>query len=133
MVKVFVVLLVGLLLESAGVVLLRSGLKDLMPEEPHATWRTLQTVAMRGLALPKVWLGIFCEALYFFTLLYLLSQRGLSFVWPLTSLGFVITALAAWLLLDEPVGWLRWIGIILIVIGAGLVTYTEQQTGAANQ
>jgi drug/metabolite transporter (DMT)-like permease len=47
-------------------------------------------------------------------------------IWPLTSLGFVITALAAKLVLKEEVSWVRWCGVILIVIGAGVITWSEK-------
>ena len=40
-------------------------------------------------------LGILFEACFFGVLLYLLSQKDVSLIWPLTSLGFLITALAA--------------------------------------
>jgi drug/metabolite transporter (DMT)-like permease len=49
-----------------------------------------------------------------------------SLIWPLTALGFVLTALAAKFILREEVSWLRWSGVILIVIGATLVSYSEK-------
>jgi drug/metabolite transporter (DMT)-like permease len=62
---------------------------------------------------------------FFGALLYLLAQRDVSLVWPLTSLGFVITALAARWVLREEISWMRWGGVVLIVLGAGLVSYSE--------
>jgi uncharacterized membrane protein len=56
----------------------------------------------------------------------LLSQRDVSLIWPLTALGFLITALAARLILKEEVSAVRWAGIFLIVIGASLVSYSEK-------
>ena len=58
-------------------------------------------------------------------LLYMLSQRDVSFVWPLTSLGFIVTALAAHYLLHEKVSAVRWAGVLLIALGAGLTSYSE--------
>ena len=55
------------------------------------------------------------------------SRGDVSFVWPLTSLGFVLTTLAAKLVLHEEVSLLRWFGVCLIVLGAGVITYTEKQ------
>jgi len=49
-----------------------------------------------------------------------------SLIWPLTSLGFVLTAVAARFLLGEQIHWLRWCGIALIVAGAALVSYTDK-------
>ena len=52
-------------------------------------------------------------------------------IWPLTSLGFVITALAAKFILNEQVSALRWAGVALIVIGATLVSYSEKAKAKA--
>jgi len=49
-----------------------------------------------------------------------------SFVWPLTALGFVLTTIAAKCWLHEEVSLLRWGGVLLIVLGAGLITYSEK-------
>lgn len=55
-----------------------------------------------------------------------MSRGDVSFVWPLTSLGFVLTTLAARFVLQEAVSPLRWFGVCLIVLGAGVITYTEK-------
>jgi uncharacterized membrane protein len=67
-------------------------------------------------------MGVFFEAIFFGFLLYLLAQKDVSIVWPLTALGFVITSLAARIFLNEEISSLRWTGIFLIVLGAGLIT-----------
>ena len=60
-------------------------------------------------------------------LLVLLKQNDVSLIWPLTSLGFVLTALSAKFILHEEVSVVRWGGVLLIVIGAGLVSWSEKQ------
>jgi len=47
-------------------------------------------------------------------------------IWPLTSLGFVLTALSAKFILREHVAGTRWIGVALIVAGAALVSWSER-------
>jgi drug/metabolite transporter (DMT)-like permease len=49
-----------------------------------------------------------------------------SFVWPLTSLSFVMTALAAKFFLHEQIIPARWAGICLIMAGAALITWSEK-------
>ncbi len=66
------------------------------------------------------------EAAFFGALLFLLSQRDVSLIWPLTSLGFVITAIAAKFILKEEISSVRWAGVALIMIGAALVSYSEK-------
>ena len=59
----------------------------------------------------------------------MMSLRDVSFVWPLTSLGFIFTTLAAEFILHEPVSTSRWIGVIMISLGAGLTGYSEAAKG----
>jgi drug/metabolite transporter (DMT)-like permease len=41
-------------------------------------------------------------------------------------LSFVFATFAAWWFLHEHVGPLRWAGVVLIMLGAALITYSEQ-------
>ena len=41
-------------------------------------------------------------------------------------MGFLLTALAAKFLLHEVIPPLRWVGVLLIMLGAGLITWTEK-------
>ena len=83
-------------------------------------------VLRRGVANPSILLGVVLETIFFGALLYLLSQRDVSLIWPLTALGFVLTALAARFILNEEIHWTRWLGVVLIVIGAAFVSYSEK-------
>jgi hypothetical protein len=51
--------------------------------------------AGRGITNPCILLGTALEAVFFIMLLALLKRHDVSLIWPLTSLGFVLTALAA--------------------------------------
>jgi drug/metabolite transporter (DMT)-like permease len=126
MYKLLSILLVSLVLEAIGVVLLNKGLRQ-MGELSAYTWSEAVRVFRLGIINPYFLLGVFFEALFFGGLLILLSKSDVSFVWPLTSLGFVITTIAARFYLHEQVtGW-RWFGVLLIVAGAGLVSWTEHR------
>jgi drug/metabolite transporter (DMT)-like permease len=83
-------------------------------------------IVARGVVNRNILLGTLLETCFFGVLLYLLSQRDVSLIWPLTSLGFVLTALAARWVRHEEVSALRWTGVIIIVIGAALVAWSEQ-------
>src|SRR3989442_16044654 len=125
MTKVLMVLLIALVLEAVGVVFLSRGLKQIGEPERVAVAEVLQ-VLRRGVANPSILLGVVLETIFFGALLYLLSQRDVSLIWPLTALGFVLTALAARFILNEQVHWVRWTGVVLIVIGAMFVSYSEK-------
>ena len=125
MTRLLVILMVALILEAVGVVLLSHGLKQMGPVT-FTGLRDLPGLLGRGLAQPTLLLGVLLETIFFGTLLYLLSQADVSVVWPLTALGFVLTTLSAKWLLHEEVSPVRWTGVILIVVGAMLVSWSAQ-------
>ena len=126
MAKLLAILLTGLVFEAIGVVYLSKGLKQI-GEVQQVNAPEILRVIKAGATNPSLLLGVFFEALFFATLLILMSRSDISFVWPLTSLGFVLTTLAARFILHEQVVPLRWMGVCCIVLGAGLITWTEQQ------
>src|SRR6266487_5285261 len=125
MTKVLTVLLIALVLEAAGVVFLSQGLKQIGEPEKVVAGEMLRLVR-RGAMNPSILLSVALETVFFGALLYLLSQRDVSLIWPLTALGFVLTAIAAKFILHEDIHWTRWMGVALIVIGAALVSYSEK-------
>jgi uncharacterized membrane protein len=125
MTKIFIVLIFALCVEAVGVVFLSKGLKQIGEEQTIST-REISRIIANGATISSILLGIALEAAFFGALLYLLSQQDVSLIWPLTSLGLVITALAAKFILKEEVTALRWAGVLLIVIGALLVRYSEK-------
>jgi drug/metabolite transporter (DMT)-like permease len=123
--KLIVILLLGLLCEAAGVVLLSRAVKEIGEMKSVSVaevWRLVKA----GATNPGMLAGIALEAAFFGTLLYLMSQADVSFVWPMTALSFVFTTIAAKLILKETVTTLRWSGVICILIGAALITYSEK-------
>ncbi len=125
MTKFLVILLVGLLFEAVGVVFLSKGLKQIGTVQ-KISWTEVSRVVRQGVTNHNIGLGVFFEALFFISLLVLLSNADVSFVWPLTSLSFVLTAFAAKIFLNEHVSGLRWTGVILIMGGAALITWSEK-------
>src|SRR5216110_1128338 len=125
MTKVLIVLLIALVLEAVGVVFLSRGLKQI-GEVEKLTAGEVARVVRRGAVNPSILLGVALETIFFGALLYLLSQRDVSLIWPLTALGFVLTAIAAKFILHEDIHWTRWLGVALIVVGAALVSYSEK-------
>ena len=124
MLKLLIILLSGLACESTGVVLLKKGITHI-PDVDGYTVSEVLRVVRAGLTSPTIWLGIFFEALFFIGLLALLSKSDISFLWPLTGLSFVFSTFAAMWFLGEYVSITRWIGVALIVLGAGFISYSE--------
>jgi len=125
MTKILVILIFALCVEAVGVVFLSKGLKQI-GEVQTISAREISRIIGKGATNSSILLGVALEAAFFGALLYLLSQRDVSLIWPLTALGFVITALAAKFILKEEVTAVRWAGVALIVLGATLVSYSEK-------
>jgi len=125
MAKLLIVLLAGLCFEAVGVVFLSKGLRQIGEVEKISVPEVVRLVK-RGATNGSILLGIACEAIFFGTLLYLMAHGDVSLVWPLTSLGFVLTTLAAKFYLHEEISVARWAGVVLIVAGAGLISWSEK-------
>jgi drug/metabolite transporter (DMT)-like permease len=71
---------------------------------------------------PWVSLGVILLILWMLSRMALLSWADLSYVLPVTSIGYVLVALAGRILLNEQITSKRWMGIVLIVAGVALVS-----------
>ena len=125
MTKILVILIAGLVCEAIGVVFLSKGLKQ-VGEVKQVTAAEIWRVVKAGATNPNILLGVALEAAFFIALLVLLSRSDVSFIWPLTAMGFVLTTLTAKYLLHEEIPPMRWLGVLLIMLGAGLITFTEK-------
>ncbi len=124
MVKLLFILLIGLVFEATGVVLLKKGITQ-VGELKQVSAAEIIRVVKAGVTNPAIVLGVLLEALFFVSLLVLLAESDISFLWPLTALGFVVTTLAALIFLGETVSTIRWAGVVCIMIGAALIGYSE--------
>jgi drug/metabolite transporter (DMT)-like permease len=70
---------------------------------------------------PWVALGVVLLIVWQMSRMALLSWADLSYVLPVTSIGYVIVALIGKLMLNEDISGKRWAGIILIMAGVALV------------
>ena len=124
MVKLLVILLIGLAFESAGVVMLKKGITQIGEVKAVSVSEVTRAVAA-GATNPRILLGVFFEALFFASLLILMAKSDISFLWPLTGLSFVFATFAAMMFLHEQVSLVRWAGVVLIMFGAALISYSE--------
>ena len=128
MLKLLSILLVGLTFESTGVVLLKKGMTHIGDINGITAGEILR-VCKVGATNPQILLGVFFEALFFVCLLILMSKSDISFLWPLTGLSFVFATFAAIWFLNERVSAVRWMGVVLIVIGAAFISYSQRAKG----
>ena len=77
---------------------------------------------------PWVAIGVSLLVLWLLSQMALLSWADLSYVLPVTSVSYVLTAISAWLFLHEKISPARWAGVILIMAGVVLVGRTQHST-----
>jgi uncharacterized membrane protein len=124
MAKLLIILFIGLVFESTGIVLLKKGMNRL-DKVKTVTVSEIVRVVKAAVTNSYILLGMFFQALFFICLLILMSESDISFLWPLTALSFVFSTIAAILFLDEHVSSVRWVGVVFIMIGAGFISYSE--------
>ena len=74
---------------------------------------------------PWVALGVSLLIVWMLSQMTLLSWADLSYVLPVTSVGYVLVALIGKFFLHEEITTGRWIGVGLIMLGVTLVSRTE--------
>jgi drug/metabolite transporter (DMT)-like permease len=130
MTKILIILVIAFTFEAFGVIALKKGLNEIGAQYTarKATlpvWKNVVTLVGNWFTNKDILFGLLLETIFFVLLQYLLGQRDVSFVWPLTAISFVMTTLAAQFLLHERVDFIRWSGVALIVIGAAFISYSE--------
>lgn len=70
---------------------------------------------------PLLFVSILCMALSFFAFIALLKVADLSFAVPATAASYVVETLLAFWILKERVNAHRWLGVLLVACGVGLL------------
>jgi drug/metabolite transporter (DMT)-like permease len=122
-IRTYVLLLLFLGLRAFGNLSLAWGTKHL-PETLAAD----PLVYLRSMLDPAIAVGIAMLIVALLVRLALLSVADLSFVLPMTAIGYVLAALMGRIFLHEAVSAQRWLAVALIFGGAALVGSTPQST-----
>jgi|SRR5580698_4725994 drug/metabolite transporter (DMT)-like permease len=120
--RTYSVLLLFIVLKASGNLALAWGMKHL----PAAGANPLSYI--RAIFDPFVAVGVVSLVVALLTRMVLLSLADLSFVLPVTAVGYVIAAFLGKVVLHETVTSQRWMGTILIFVGAALVSSTGEKS-----
>jgi uncharacterized membrane protein len=82
-----------------------------------------ETIEFSFSILSNIWiyLGILTLMLSVFLMMTALKGGNLSVIYPILATTYIWMSLLAMILLNEPISTIKWIGIILIVIGVAVV------------
>jgi drug/metabolite transporter (DMT)-like permease len=123
--KTWVLTLIVVLTQALGNLFLSWGMKH------QATDLGLSPVGyVLAIFSPAVASGIALLIVWLLSRMTLLSWADLSFVLPVTAIGYVLSAVTGKYVFDEQISWQRWMGTLLIVAGVALVGTTRPNTTA---
>jgi uncharacterized membrane protein len=125
--KTYSVLLFFLALKAAGNSAMAWGMKQ-VPEKMSMN----PALYVRAMFNPFVAMGVAALILALLTRMALFSLADLSFVLPVTAVGYVIAVFLGKVFLHETVSEQRWFGTLLIFAGAALVGSTTRNTTSIN-
>ena len=121
--KTYSVLLLFLALKAVGNSSMAWGMKQ-VPERMSLN----PALYLRAMLDPFVAMGVAALILALLTRMALLSLADLSFVLPVTAVGYVVAVFLGKVFLHETVTSQRWLGTLLIFGGAALVGSTPRST-----
>jgi drug/metabolite transporter (DMT)-like permease len=116
-----------MLLNAGGNLLMAWGMKHI----PDVSWNPVGY--LRAMLNPFVAAGIAVLILWLLTRMALLSWADLSFVLPLTGLGYILNAAAGRLFLNESITATHWAGTLLVFAGTAMVGSTQHHTRLPNE
>lgn len=115
-------ILAGVLLNALAQLTLKQGMRSIghFDFSLHTLLGMTMTIGLN----PFVLIGLACYVVSVVIWLLVLSRVEVSYAYPLLSVGYIVTALAGWLLFSESITIARWAGIAVICFGVWLITRT---------
>lgn len=115
----FSLVLTGVLLNAAAQLLLKAGTNRI--GEFAFSLDNLVPVGIKVASSPFVLGGLACYAVSVVVWIMALSRVPVSVAYPMLSIGYIVNAVAAWLLFGESLAAQKLVGIGFIVVGVWLV------------
>lgn len=113
--------MIPVLIGVVGQILLKKGMSE-VGQFDFAAVSQIVPQFIRAFMNPYVLAGF---VFYFLSSLFwmvVLSRVQLSVAYPMLSLGYVFVLIASWFLFQEPVSAVRWLGVLVIMIGVTLIS-----------
>ncbi|MBU1235814.1 MAG: EamA family transporter [Gammaproteobacteria bacterium] len=115
----FVLVLIGVLLNAAAQLLLKAGTTAVGHFEFHLD--NVLPVGMKLAFEPHILGGLACYVVSVVVWIMALSRVPVSVAYPMLSIGYIVNAIAAFYLFNEPLAGQKLLGIGFIVVGVWLV------------
>jgi multidrug transporter EmrE-like cation transporter len=115
----FSLLMAGVLLNATAQLLLKAGTNRV--GEFAFTWENVVPIGMKLAINPPILAGLACYVVSVMVWIVGLSRVPVSVAYPMLSVGYIVNALAAWMLFGESLAAQKIVGIGFIVVGVFLV------------
>lgn len=115
----FALILTGVLLNAAAQLALKASVSD-----TGAISLEVQSLLSSAGSLASnlwLWLGLICYGISVIVWILALSRVDVSIAYPMLSIGYIVNAVAAWHLFDEPMNIGKVAGIGIIILGVYLL------------
>jgi multidrug transporter EmrE-like cation transporter len=112
-------ILTGVLLNAVAQLLLKAGSRAIADVTLNVgnAWTIIERIAIN----PPILGGLVCYAISVVVWILALSRVEVSIAYPMLSVGYVVNAIAAWMLFGEDLNSARIAGIGVIIVGVWLV------------
>ena len=116
----FALIFTGVMLNAAAQILMKAGTNSIGYFEFN-----MANIVPIGWKLVTEWhivLALFCYALSVIIWILALSRVPVSIAFPLLSMAYIVTAVAAWYLLGEALSLTKVAGIVVIILGVIIIS-----------
>lgn len=129
--KTAIVLILSVIAQAIGNTCLSKGMKSIAAANEMVEAGFSLLMLVQAMTSPIIWVGMILLILFFAFFAAALSWADLSFVLPVTSVGYVLNVALAHHFLNEPVSAIRWAGTILICLGVIFVSRSAGENSGA--
>lgn len=116
----------AIVLGSFGHLLIKMG----VTEAAHQSATGVVDRLIRYILQPAAMTGLLIYGIGTLLWIYAVSQRHISFLYPLTALTYVAVALGGKFMFGEAISSQRWLGIAVVVIGVGMLQLSAREQRA---
>ena len=85
----------------------------------------LCNMAVQAISNVYIWAGMLSYAISIFLWMVVLSKVNVSLAYPFLSIGYILTAIIAYFVFNEPITWQKVAGILIICLGVIVLTYSK--------
>ena len=125
--KTYILLVLIVCFGSVGNVLLSRGMKQIGEVRGWSAAELLK-LSVTIFTSAWIWMGIVTLLLFLVCFMVVLSWADYSYVAPASAAVFAVVPLLGHLLFGEAVPAIRWVGVVIICLGVGLVGRTAPTT-----